>query len=187
MKCIYLLCIFFLISFIFVRCSNAEIEKKMEEMMYKKVEIPVDRMCVLYRDAPAIMRDSMYLKDRMKWIIYLDSSYCKPCQISSIYDWEAFMTNNNLSSDSISFMFIFSITKESLSDFQNAYKKACISHEAFVDTALLFAKRNPFIPKEAMFHTFLLDKNNEIVLVGNPIKNQMIKDLFLKQRKKLEE
>ena len=75
MKCIYLLCIFFLISFIFVRCSNAEIEKKMEEMMYKKVEIPVDRMCVLYRDAPAIMRDSMYLKDRMKWIIYLDSSY----------------------------------------------------------------------------------------------------------------
>ena len=35
-------------------------------------------------------------------------------------------------------------------------------------------------PENEGFHTLLLDKENKIVIVGNPIQNMKIKELYLK-------
>lgn len=40
-------------------------------------------------------------------------------------------------------------------------------------------KLNDF-PTEMAFHTFLLDKSNKIIAIGNPIHNPKIKELYLK-------
>ena len=40
-------------------------------------------------------------------------------------------------------------------------------------------KENKF-PKEQAFQTFLLDKDNKVKVIGNPIQNLAVKDLYLK-------
>ena len=45
---------------------------------------------------------------------------------------------------------------------------------------ILEAIHNPQIPKDRMFHTFLLDESDSVVLVGNPMQNNQI-DNLLKQ------
>ncbi len=47
-----------------------------------------------------------------------------------------------------------------------------------VDTAGIFIRENPHIPREAVYHTFLLDKDNRVVLVGNPSRSEKIKEMF---------
>lgn len=42
----------------------------------------------------------------------------------------------------------------------------------------VFARENPHLPREAMYHTFLLDEENRVVLVGDPSRNERIKELF---------
>lgn len=42
----------------------------------------------------------------------------------------------------------------------------------YIDDRQDFITNNPTIPEDAMFHTFLLDRKNKIVLVGNPVHNE---------------
>lgn len=50
----------------------------------------------------------------------------------------------------------------------------------YIDTLGVFAKRNSHIPKESMYHVFLLDNENYIILVGNPLTNKTIENHFMK-------
>ena len=48
----------------------------------------------------------------------------------------------------------------------------------YVDDRQYFITNNPTIPEDAMFHTFLLDRENRIVLVGNPVHNEKLWELY---------
>lgn len=50
----------------------------------------------------------------------------------------------------------------------------------YVDTTQHFRRHNPNIPSDVMFHTFLLDSDNKVILVGSPIQNNRIQNLFKK-------
>ncbi len=49
-----------------------------------------------------------------------------------------------------------------------------------MDTLNEFAKLNPHLPKNRVLRTFLLDENNKVMLVGNPLHNKKIEDMFYK-------
>ena len=38
---------------------------------------------------------------------------------------------------------------------------------------------NPNLPSESMYHTFMLDENNRVILVGDPMLNKQIEDMML--------
>lgn len=38
---------------------------------------------------------------------------------------------------------------------------------------------SPNLPSESMYHTFMLDENNRVILVGNPMLNKQIEDMML--------
>lgn len=52
------------------------------------------------------------------------------------------------------------------------------NHVVFIDKQYLFRKTNPQIPNERMYHTFLLDPNNNVVLVGNPLFNPKLEKML---------
>jgi hypothetical protein len=54
-----------------------------------------------------------------------------------------------------------------------------IPQTIFIDSTNIFSIKNPNIPLETKYHTFLLDPNNNVVLVGNPITNEKIREIFL--------
>ena len=49
-----------------------------------------------------------------------------------------------------------------------------------IDTKDRFNKLNHF-PSDMMFQTFLLDKDNKVVVIGNPIHNLKVRDLYLQK------
>ncbi|MDR3093410.1 MAG: hypothetical protein LBU62_02055, partial [Bacteroidales bacterium] len=48
----------------------------------------------------------------------------------------------------------------------------------YIDKESFFHKKNPNIPSDERMHTFLLDENNKVVLVGSPIRNEMLWELY---------
>ncbi len=51
-------------------------------------------------------------------------------------------------------------------------------YPVFLDTAGVFERSNPGLPANPVFHTFLLDRENRVVLVGSPIGNAKMWDLY---------
>lgn len=47
-----------------------------------------------------------------------------------------------------------------------------------------FSKDNPHLPASSVLHSFLLNKKNEVVIAGNPVRNTQIKDLMLSSVKR---
>lgn len=48
----------------------------------------------------------------------------------------------------------------------------------YIDTTGIFRHKNPHIPKNKVFHTFLLDKDNKAVLAGDPLEHPEMRPLY---------
>jgi hypothetical protein len=49
----------------------------------------------------------------------------------------------------------------------------------FYDPDGSFERLNPHLPANEQFHTFLLNEDNKVILVGNPVHNEKLKNLYL--------
>ena len=58
---------------------------------------------------------------------------------------------------------------------ESKYSDNLIPQTIFVDSANVFMEVDPNILSESMYHTFLLDENNKVILVGNPMLNKQLK------------
>ena len=77
-------------------------------------------------------------------------------------------------------MFIFSPTKSQSKLIYRSLATNKFPHVVWFDTNNKFRVHNGFIPKDTRFHTFLLNKQNEIVFVGDPLYNNELNNLFKK-------
>lgn len=59
-------------------------------------------------------------------------------------------------------------------------KNNSLDYPVLLDTLGEFEKLNPHLPKNKALHTFLLDENNNVILVGNPLHNKKIEEMFNK-------
>jgi len=48
----------------------------------------------------------------------------------------------------------------------------------YIDDRHLFPAANPGIPTDIRFHVFLLDKNNRVTLIGSPLHNESLWNLY---------
>ena len=59
-----------------------------------------------------------------------------------------------------------------------ALKVNQLDYPVFIDQYATFVHQNPNLPKNQQLHSFLLDKNNRVVLVGNPLYNPALWALY---------
>jgi hypothetical protein len=119
------------------------------------------------------------LKDAQNSIIvYIDSSSCEDCSISRALNIRGFELElkQKLIGD-IPFLFIFNT--QDIWTLEKRLHDFGFYHYYFVDYESTFLRKNK-IPADKRFHTFLLDENNKVVLVGNPSTNQKVRDLYNK-------
>ena len=50
----------------------------------------------------------------------------------------------------------------------------------YLDTCNAFLQANPHVPENTLFHTFVLDEKDKVVLIGDPFKNKKMERLLLK-------
>jgi hypothetical protein len=75
-------------------------------------------------------------------------------------------------------IFLFSPPRAKIRETLWAIDMAQLNYPVFIDEWGAFPTANPHIPTDSRFHTFLLDKNGKVVLVGDPVNNPPLWELY---------
>ena len=117
-------------------------------------------------------------KTDYKVVVFVDSGGCISCKLQ-LPKWKEFMHEvDSLSDGNVPFVFFFQT--KNVRELRYILRRDNFSHPVCIDTEDSFYKLNRF-PGEMMFQTFLVDSENRVKVIGNPIHNLSVKDLYLKE------
>ena len=112
-----------------------------------------------------------------KLIIYVDSISCSQCLLSHMTDYMG--TIVDFESVGIKTLFIFEPGEKQAGNVISSLLQMALPIQTIVVQDGSFTSNNPHLPSTPTLHSFLLNKNNEVIVVGNPIYNDRIKRLML--------
>ncbi len=115
-------------------------------------------------------------KTNYTMFIYFDSDECQTCAASRLHDWDQLIFENL--NRKVGFQYVFSPDINSINKTILAIKSSGFIRNVYVDTADIFKTHHPWIAKAKENHIFLIDKNNKIVMVGDPRRNKNLMKLF---------
>ncbi len=161
----------------FCCCSSEknEAKKTLIEMSKHKVVLPLNEMGC-FHSAVDTLESNVLTPMKYNYVHYVDSSQCSPCALDRMYNWNKLV--DKYSKKGINFVFVIEPKKEQLEDVHFAIESSGLRNPVYVDSLYAFRKQNAFLPEDKMYHSFLLDKNGHVVLVGNLLQNDRVKDLL---------
>ena len=164
-----------LIFCLFFACSNPKqrIEDDIKKLCSQRIAIPYDYFQE-YKGNEKV--ETERLTSPFKLIVYNDSSQCTTCAINHMDVWVPLLDSLASFEGKIEVAFIFSPKRE---DYANLTHRARLPFPIYVDSSCAFSQMNKNLPANAMMHTFLLNEKDSVILVGDPVRNERIKDLLL--------
>lgn len=116
-------------------------------------------------------------RTEFKILVYVDSTGCTPCKLN-IFNWKELIMEVNEVNKNVSFLFYinaadYKIVEQTL--LMNRF-----DYPVIIDKENKINKMNHF-SSNSMFHIFLLDRDDKVLLLGNPIGNQRLKKLYIEQ------
>ncbi len=117
-----------------------------------------------------------------KMIVYKDSTTCSTCTISEIKNWHEIIDYNIWTLGKFGVVFILSPKVKDYSKILYAIKNTKHTDVVTIlDKEHLFAKQNINFIKNKKSVIFMTDKDNKVVLVGNPMGNKKMWELYKKE------
>lgn len=154
------------------RLSNREIEN------FSKTPITIP-----YKDLDKInnSKDTNSLSSTivLRIVNYIDALGCSVCTISRMADVEKDKRNQD-ELKNVEFVYIVETKIKKKNDVYRMFHNVCIEGNVYIDTCCSFRRANPHIPDDPLFHTFVLNEQDSVVLVGDPFKNEKMEKLLLK-------
>ncbi len=168
--------ILILIGIAYVSCKNKlDSAKVVVEWNGKKLILPVDS---LIRSSDS--NNTKPLSKKVKILTTINAS-CGSC-IGELKDWKDFM--GNIDTSKVGFVFLF-YSIDNLMSFEEVNRfDIKFSYPFFFDKGKVIITKNN-IPDDKRRQTFLLDSMNSVVLVGNPIHNKEISQLYRNEIRRL--
>lgn len=172
-KMIYVVMLFFFFS-----CKGS-VEKKITDIVSywqnREVIFPKDTSFVSY--SRKFGERKVHLQKGEYTILnYADSTGCMSCKLQ-LPDWSEFINFvDSLSNGTVPFVFVFQSNAKN--DMIHFLEKVGFDYPVYIDENNNFDKLNKF-PTEMELQTFLLDSNNRVVAMGNPVHNHKVKELYL--------
>lgn len=114
----------------------------------------------------------------MKLVVYTDTADCSSCVLKKMYKWNGILKKMEFYEGRIQAYFIFRPLPKDMGVFYMSMKQFTPSCPVYLDSLGVLEKANPHIPSNPDLHTFLLDEDNNVLLVGSPIWNEKIKEMF---------
>ena len=112
-----------------------------------------------------------------KLVIYIDSASCSPCFVSHMLDYMGAVVD--LDSVGVNTLFIFEPKEIQKENLESSLAQLAYPLRAIVVPNGSFSSVNPHLPSSTLLHSFLLDKENKVIVVGNPARNDKVKELML--------
>lgn len=161
-------------------CGNNKFADDILEMQSRPIDMSVCEESSCYEagvETGYNVRDSAY-----KLVIYIDSLSCSPCFISHMYEYEEIA--KEFDSVGIRTVFIFEPQQDKEEDVRSSLRQQAYPFLGIVVRNGGFASANPHLPSSSLLHSFLLDERNGVIVVGNPVRNERIKELMLNSVKR---
>ena len=172
MRYLYLI----LILALFSSCKESEkdkISRLVSEWEGKEIFFPAHSIFTIQGKDTV---DFSFLNSEYKVVTYIDSIGCTSCKLQ-LPRWKQFMHEvDSTMNGSIPFVFYFH--PKDMKELHYITRRDAFNYPVCFDEKDDFNELNHF-PVEMTFQTFLLDKENKVVAIGNPIHNPKIKELYL--------
>lgn len=169
----YLCSLFLFCAFSCVDSKVREMEMFIKEWKGKEISFP-EGLVTINRDSTSL---NEVLNADYKIVTYIDSTGCVSCKLN-LYMWNLFKKDvQTLAHKDVSLLFYF--CPKDIEELRFLMKRDNFYYPAYIDDKGQFYQLNKIHPDEA-FHTFLLDKDNKVLAIGNPVLNPKVKDLYLK-------
>lgn len=153
--------------------ERQEIIRLVKEWQDKEIVLPDSSVFTIQgKDTIDVNMDSMY-----KILVYVDSVGCTSCRLQ-LHKWKEFITEvDSITHHSVQFLFY--LTPKNVKEARYITRRDDFTYPMCIDPNNKINAHNHF-PKEDMFHTFLLDTDNRVKVIGNPIHNSAVRELYLK-------
>lgn len=170
-----------LLLFLFIltsSCKESEKEKLsrlVKEWQGKEIVFPEKSVFTVFGKDTVdyVIPDSEY-----KVLVYVDSLGCTSCKLQ-LHKWKELIAyTDSLTGGSVPYLFFFQSKDDN--ELHYILKRDNFNRPVCFDRNNQLNELNNF-PADITFQTFLLDKNNKVLALGNPIHNISVKELYLKQ------
>ncbi len=176
MKLIYYIIYIFLFSSLLYSCNKKEKEIIQLVTQWRNKQIILPNKMVFTKSGTDTI-NYKFNHTKHKILVYVDSIGCTSCKLR-LDKWKDFINHmDSISNNSVSYLFFFHANDKK--DIIPILKKEKFKIPICIDKQDELYKLNKF-PYNTMFQTFLLDKNNKVIAIGNPIHNLKVKELYIK-------
>lgn len=157
---------------VFVSCNSLHRDEKRVVMDWIGQELFIPELQYQIKDIP--IQIDLNGAD-YKIINYVDSTGCISCRLK-LQSWDN-VINEFTSMDDVDIQCLTIIHANNKKEVQYLLKLDNFLHPVAVDSKNVFFKDNQ-LPEKAEYHTFLLDSDNKILAIGNPVTNPKIRQLY---------
>lgn len=158
-----------------IACKNgkkASAEKLVMEWIGKEIVFPPFSNCTyLGEDASCPdLSNAPY-----KILVYTDSVGCTSCRLN-LTVWKAYIKEvDTLARGNVDFLFYFQ--PKNKKELKYLLKREKFEHTVFIDEEGEISRINRF-PKGMEYQSFLLDRENKVLSVGNPVLNMKMWEIY---------
>lgn len=165
----------FVLFFLFIiSCKQSSFKEEMDVFNNSQIKLMLDSMIYTQQNKMVSSIESGYT-----YIVYVDSVSCSDCALNHFKDWTEF--ESLFDREKFSYLFIVNPKQSEMTNVIEKVKSDTLFNDRiYIDTAGVFERNNYLLPQNKLLHTFMINKNNTVVLIGNPINNPKIKKLFYK-------
>jgi len=174
MKKLLLEAIFIVLCIFISGCVRYDEKKLIEIMSSSPVNMNLAHMECWQNDS--LLECRPWEKIPLKLCVYVSSDNCTSCYLKRMFQWEDFI---EMEKGGVFYIyFIFTPQDGCEETFHKFFFQAELDHPFYLDKNKEFLSLNPQIPQEQMFHTFLLDENNNVILIGDILHNPKVEEEF---------
>ena len=154
--------------------DNKKTNKDLESFMNKKIAIPYESMDVRFC---SFFSDSLSSNDDIRIIVVFSDSGCSGCKIKeySIIEQICIEKYNHAN-----ITYIVPCPKAESKNIFTMFCNSRIEGVVCIDTCNAFLHANPHFPDNELFHTFVINNEGKVLMVGNPFQNEKMEALFKK-------
>jgi hypothetical protein len=157
--------------------KRAEAEKAVNEWLGREIKFPSDAQCYMLGKDTISTRCYELLAREFKVLLYVDSTGCSDCRLR-LQEWKQLIAESDtLFKGKLGFLFFFQ--PKSTEEIAFIFKTNDFSYPVFIDVNNSIDSLN-FLSKSAGYQCFLIDKNNRVLAIGNPVQNPKVWELYKK-------
>lgn len=178
-----LLMVLMIITLFLSSCEKAQqkrdVRRIVSEWIGKEIMLPDGITCCLSGQDTIPVFCERKFHTPFKVLLYVDSTGCTDCRLK-LHLWEKLIGEaDNLFPDQLSFLFYFQPKATEPKAIHDLLHRNRFAYPVFVDVYDQLNKLNN-LPQDVNFQCFLLDRHNQVVLIGDPVMNPQIWLLYKK-------